>query len=167
MSPPVTGGSESTGSILVVGVCVRRQHSPAPKGSEGLSRTGSGGPLSPKRQATGTAGGQHHHRINMDKYHPGYFGKVGMRYYHKTNNKSFRPVLNLDKVAGLADKSHIEVADKGGKKVAVVVDTLKAGFGKVLAKGRLSRPYIVKARSVSRRAEKKIVEAGGKVELVA
>merc|ERR1712000_587887 len=26
----------------------------------------------------GLAGGQHHHRTNMDKYHPGYFGKVGM-----------------------------------------------------------------------------------------
>ena len=26
------------------------------------------------------AGGQHHHRTNIDKYHPGYFGKVGMRY---------------------------------------------------------------------------------------
>ena len=25
----------------------------------------------------GNAGGQHHHRINFDKYHPGYFGKVG------------------------------------------------------------------------------------------
>jgi hypothetical protein len=31
----------------------------------------------------GLAGGQHHHRTNMDKYHPGYFGKVGMRYFHK------------------------------------------------------------------------------------
>lgn len=27
----------------------------------------------------GMAGGQHHHRTNIDKYHPGYFGKVGMR----------------------------------------------------------------------------------------
>ena len=27
----------------------------------------------------GNAGGQHHHRILMDKYHPGYFGKVGPR----------------------------------------------------------------------------------------
>jgi len=27
----------------------------------------------------GNAGGQHHKRIMMDKYHPGYFGKVGMR----------------------------------------------------------------------------------------
>lgn len=24
----------------------------------------------------GNAGGQHHHRILMDKYHPGYFGKA-------------------------------------------------------------------------------------------
>ena len=24
----------------------------------------------------GNAGGMHHHRINYDKYHPGYFGKV-------------------------------------------------------------------------------------------
>ncbi|KAL1977592.1 hypothetical protein VTN31DRAFT_451 [Thermomyces dupontii] len=26
----------------------------------------------------GMAGGQHHHRTNLDKFHPGYFGKVGM-----------------------------------------------------------------------------------------
>lgn len=26
----------------------------------------------------GNAGGQHHQRINFDKYHPGYFGKVGV-----------------------------------------------------------------------------------------
>uniref|UniRef100_A0A8C4VES3 Ribosomal protein L27a n=2 Tax=Gopherus TaxID=38771 RepID=A0A8C4VES3_9SAUR len=28
---------------------------------------------------TRDARGMHHHRINFDKYHPGYFGKVGMR----------------------------------------------------------------------------------------
>ena len=37
----------------------------------------------------GNAGGQHHHRINFDKYHPGYFGKVGMRNFHvHANNPS-------------------------------------------------------------------------------
>lgn len=30
----------------------------------------------------GNAGGLHHHRINFDKYHPGYFGKVGMCILH-------------------------------------------------------------------------------------
>lgn len=44
------------------------------------------------------AGGQHHHRTNLDKYHPGYFGKVGMRYFHKTQNQFWKPVINLDKV---------------------------------------------------------------------
>jgi len=34
----------------------------------------------------------------MDKYHPGYFGKVGMRYFHKLQNQFWKPVLNLDKV---------------------------------------------------------------------
>lgn len=35
------------------------------------------------------AGGQHHHRTNIDKYHPGYFGKVGMRYFHKLQNQLY------------------------------------------------------------------------------
>ncbi len=46
------------------------------------------------------AGGQHHHRTNLDKYHPGYFGKVGMRHFHKLQNHFWKPVINLDKVGG-------------------------------------------------------------------
>lgn len=45
------------------------------------------------------AGGQHHHRTNLDKYHPGYFGKVGMRYFHKLKNQFWKPVINLEKVS--------------------------------------------------------------------
>jgi hypothetical protein len=29
--------------------------------------------------------------------HPGYFGKVGMRYYHKVPNRFFKPTVNLDR----------------------------------------------------------------------
>jgi ribosomal protein L15 len=47
------------------------------------------------------AGGQHHHRTNLDKYHPGYFGKVGMRYFHKTQQKFWKPTINLDKVRSI------------------------------------------------------------------
>ena len=32
----------------------------------------------------------------MSTSHPGYFGKVGMRYFHKTLNKFYCPTLNLD-----------------------------------------------------------------------
>ena len=49
-----------------------------------------------------------------------------------------------------------------------VIDTLGAGYGKVLGKGRLPElPMIVKARWVSALAEKKIKEVGGVVKLVA
>ena len=40
----------------------------------------------------GKAGGQHHHRTNMDKYHPGYFGKVGMRFVSKLAEEKIRAV---------------------------------------------------------------------------
>jgi large subunit ribosomal protein L27Ae len=45
------------------------------------------------------AGGQHHHRTNFDKYHYGYFGKVGMRHFHKNKAALWRPVVNCDKLA--------------------------------------------------------------------
>ncbi|KAK7797620.1 hypothetical protein U0070_020061 [Myodes glareolus] len=44
------------------------------------------------------AGGIRHHRINFDKYHPGYFRKVGMRHYHFKRNQSFCPTVNLNKL---------------------------------------------------------------------
>ena len=46
----------------------------------------------------GNAGGQHHHRILFDKYHPGYFGKKGMRQFHLNRNKLHCPEVNLDKL---------------------------------------------------------------------
>jgi len=69
-----------------------RGHVSAGKGRVGKHRKSPGG--------RGMAGGQHHHRTNIDKYHPGYFGKVGMRYFHKLQNQFWKPVINLDKVRG-------------------------------------------------------------------
>jgi large subunit ribosomal protein L27Ae len=46
----------------------KRGHVTGGHGRVGKHRTHPGG--------RGNAGGQHHHRILMDKYHPGYFGKV-------------------------------------------------------------------------------------------
>jgi ribosomal protein L15 len=114
------------------------------------------------------AGGQHHHRINMDKYHPGYFGKVGMRYFHKTNNQFWRPEVNIDKLWSLVP-SETKVAYEGKTSDKLpVIDTLAHGYGKVLGKGRLpAQPVIVKARFFSRRAEEKIKAAGGACVLVA
>ncbi|GAA5962086.1 hypothetical protein JCM8115_002911 [Rhodotorula mucilaginosa] len=115
----------------------------------------------------GLAGGQHHHRTNFDKYHPGYFGKVGMRHFHLNKAALWRPVINVDKLATLIPAEQREGLSSSST-VVPVVDTLAAGFGKVLAKGRLPEyPVIVKARYVSRRAEAKIKANGGVVSIVA
>jgi large subunit ribosomal protein L27Ae len=57
----------------------------------------------------------------------------------------------------------------GAKKDTVpVLDLLPFGYSKVLGKGRIPEiPLVVRARWVSRLAEKKITEAGGVIELVA
>jgi large subunit ribosomal protein L27Ae len=104
----------------------------------------------------------HHHRINMDRYHPGYFGKVGMRHFHLTRQAAWCPTVNVDKLWSLVPE-----AERNGS-AAPVINTLDAGFGKVLARGRLpAQAVIVKARYFSRRAEEKIKAAGGACVLIA
>ncbi|KAL0940109.1 60S ribosomal uL15 domain-containing protein [Colletotrichum truncatum] len=140
----------------------------------------------------GLAGGQHHHRTNLDKYHPGYFGKVGMRYFHKQQKyvspeserredpgcalrfpddsifHFWKPVINLDKLWTLVPAEKRDEYLAGKKDTVPVIDLLPFGYSKVLGKGRLPEvPIVVKARWVSKLAEKKITEAGGVVELVA
>merc|ERR1712176_1400529 len=110
-----------------------RGHVSAGGGRVGKNRKHPGG--------RGLAGGQHHLRTNMDKYHPGYFGKVGMRYFHKQQNHFWKPVINLDKLWSLVPAEQRD---------------------KVLGKGRIpSVPLIVRARYFSKDAERKIKEAGG------
>jgi large subunit ribosomal protein L27Ae len=115
------------------------------------------------------AGGQHHHRTNLDKYHPGYFGKVGMRHFHLQRNHNWSPALNLDKLWTLVpDEKREKYLSAASETAAPVIDTLAAGYGKVLGKGRLPTvPVIVRARFVSKLAEEKIKAAGGVVELIA
>jgi large subunit ribosomal protein L27Ae len=98
----------------------------------------------------GNAGGQHHHRIMFDKYHPGYFGKVGMRNFHVRHNHCYKPTINIDSIWALLDKKVQEnLLDKSKNKEgkAPVIDVVQHGFFKVLGKGYLpDAPVIVKAR---------------------
>ncbi len=114
----------------------------------------------------GLAGGQHHHRIHFDKYHPGYFGKVGMREFHLKKNLYWRPEINLDKIWSLVP-ADIKEKTKSTKE-ALTIDVTKLGFHKVLGKGVLPKiPIIVKAKFFSRVAEKRIKAAGGACILIA
>jgi large subunit ribosomal protein L27Ae len=112
----------------------------------------------------GKAGGQHHHRINFDKYHPGYFGKVGMRHFHLRKNEYHTPTVNVEKVWSLVTEQTREVYKSSDK--VPVIDCVKAGIFKVLGKGHLPKqPVIVRARSFTKLAEKKIKQVGGVCEL--
>nr|GMD16639.1 60S ribosomal protein L27a-3 [Ipomoea batatas] len=83
-----------------------------------------------------------HGRIGKHRKHPGGRGNagVGMRYFHKLRNKFYCPIVNVDKL-----------------------------WSMVLGKGVLpsNQPVVVKAKLVSKIAEKKIKEAGGAVLLTA
>jgi len=97
--------------------------------------------------------------------HPGYFGKVGMRYFHKTQNKFFCPTINLDKLWTLLPA---EAREKSTATSAPVLDCVSKGIFKVLGKGSLPDvPIIVKAKFFSKLAEQRIKAAGGECVLIA
>eukprot|EP01091_Cochliopodium_minus_P007495 TRINITY_DN17383_c2_g1_i1.p1 TRINITY_DN17383_c2_g1~~TRINITY_DN17383_c2_g1_i1.p1 ORF type:complete len:148 (-),score=19.17 TRINITY_DN17383_c2_g1_i1:59-502(-) len=115
----------------------------------------------------GNAGGQHHHRTLMDRNHPGYFGKVGMRNYHYLPAHDFCPTINLDRVWTLvSSEKRRKFAEN--KTTAPVIDVTKAGYFKVLGNGQLpNQPVIIKAKFFSKKAERKIRSVGGACVLIA
>merc|ERR1712137_509613 len=114
----------------------------------------------------GNAGGQHHHRIWFDKYHPGYFGKIGMRRFHLKTATRYAPSVDIDRVLSFVPTQQLE--DCKGKAEMPVVNLLQHGFWKLLGAGKVPKqPVIVKARSFSNLAEKKVKQAGGACVLVA
>ena len=100
----------------------------------------------------------------FDKYHPGYFGKVGMRYFHKSKSLFHCPTINIEKLWTLVPEEHKKAPS--GK--APVIDCVRAGIFKVLGAGELPDiPLVVKAKFFSKDAEKKIKAVGGACVLVA
>lgn len=76
-----------------------------------------------------------HYSTNFDKYHPGYFGKVGMRRFHLTRNALWRPIINVDKLWSLVPAEQKKGLTESST-VVPVIDTLAAGYGKVLGNGK-------------------------------
>ena len=73
-------------------------------------------------------------RTNFDKYHPGYFGKVGMRHFHLTRNQDWRPIINVDKLWSLVPEEQKKGLTESSD-IVPVIDTLRFGYGKVLGNG--------------------------------
>ncbi len=115
----------------------------------------------------GNAGGLTHMRTAMDRYHPGYFGKKGMRFFHLKKNKLHCPTVNVDKLWSLLTENSREIYAKNKDRIPVI-DVTKSGYFKVLGKGFLpQQPVLVRAKFFSSIAEKKIKSVGGACQLVA
>ena len=134
----------------------KRGHVSAGHGRVGKHRKHPGG--------RGNAGGQHHMRTLFDKFHPGYFGKVGMRHFHVLKNRAHCPIINLDMLWPSLPEGTLESVPEGK---APVIDVTKSGFAKVCGKGRLPKqPVVVKAKMFTKMAERKIKACGGACILV-
>ena len=77
------------------------------------------------------------HRNLFDRYHPGYFGKIGIRTFHEKKNPKHCPVINIDRVWSLVTEETRKKYADGKAGLVPVIDVTKAGFFKVLGKGRL------------------------------
>ncbi|CAA6659546.1 unnamed protein product [Spirodela intermedia] len=91
-----------------------------------------------------------------------------MRYFHKLRNKFFCPTVNVERLWSLVP-DEIKAKATGDGSAAPLIDVTQFGYFKVLGKGALppSQPIVVKAKLISKNAEKKIKEAGGAVVLTA
>ncbi len=115
----------------------------------------------------GYSGGEHHERINVFKYHPGYHGKNGIRTFRLHRNKIHCPAINIDQLWNLLSE---QARDKylNDKSQTAVIDCVKSGYFKVVGRGRLPNvPVIVKAKYFSKGAERRIRAVGGACVLTA
>ncbi|RLI43110.1 50S ribosomal protein L15 [Candidatus Bathyarchaeota archaeon] len=90
------------------------------------------------------------------KYEPEYFGKRGF-----TSPKSLRRRVNIINV-GTLDEIAEEVSTEK-KKDKLFIDLENLGYTKLLGKGKVTKPLIIKVSSYSKSAAEKIKEAGGRI----
>jgi large subunit ribosomal protein L15 len=132
------------------------------------SRTVGGG-CSKKRRGAGHRGGRGNAGLHKSKwtwtvkYAPEHFGKYGFKRPQRSILK-FNPV-NLDYL----DEKSEDLVKQGlaqKKDNAIEIDVTDLGYNKVLGKGRLNRPLIIKSPKFSSSATQKIEEAGGEVIII-
>lgn len=94
------------------------------------------------------------------KHEPDYFGKKGFKSQQSLGQKL--KLVNVGELEELvrkqADKKLVE--KKEGK---VLLDLNKLGYDRLLGKGKIAKPVLVRAASYSQLAAKKIEDAGGRI----
>jgi large subunit ribosomal protein L15 len=128
-----------------------------------------GGGCSKKRRGAGHRGGRGNAGLHKSKwtwtvkYDPKHFGKYGFKRPQRSILK-FNPV-NLDYL----DEKSEELVQQGlaqKKDNAIEIDVTDLGYNKVLGKGKLNRPLIIKSPKFSSSAVQKIEEAGGETVIL-
>lgn len=123
-----------------------------------------GGGCSKKRRGAGHRGGRGNAGLHKSKwtwtvkYDPKHFGKYGFKRPPRSILK-FNPV-NLDYL----DEKSEELVNQGlalKKNGSIEIDVTDLGYNKVLGKGKLNKPLIIKSPKFSSSAIQKIEEAGG------
>jgi large subunit ribosomal protein L27Ae len=90
-----------------------------------------------------------------------------MRHYHLKRNKIFSPSINLDQIWTLVSEETRKKYQAEAEKVPVI-DVSKAGYFKVLGRGRLpNQKVVVRAKFFSKTAERRIKAVGGACVLTA
>jgi large subunit ribosomal protein L15 len=90
------------------------------------------------------------------RYEPEYFSKKG--FFSPKSLKKHERIINLRKLDEIAGTVSTET--KEGKSL---IDLGKLGYTKLLGKGKVTRPFIVRISSCSSSAAEKIKEAGGEI----
>jgi large subunit ribosomal protein L15 len=111
-------------------------------------------------QKGGRKVGRHKHLWSyVIRYEPDYFGKKGFI------PRSSKPKINIINVGELNELVGKLSADKQleKKEGKAFLDLDKLGYQKLLAKGTITKPVMVKVAKHSEKATKKIEEAGGQV----
>lgn len=128
-----------------------------------------GGGSSKKRRGAGHRGGRGNAGLHKSKwtwtvkYDPKHFGKYGFKRPPKSIFR-FNPV-NIDYL----DEKSEELVKQGlaqKKNDAIEIDITDLGYNKVLGKGRVNRPLIIKSPKFSSSAKQKIEEAGGEIVIL-
>ena len=107
--------------------------------------------------------GRHKHLWSyVIRYEPDYFGKSGFKTPKIAQGKAHPNTINISQLDQLIDKQtrQKQITKKQGKPY---IDLTALGYHKLLAKGKLTKPALIKVEAYSETAAKKIQEAGGKL----
>ena len=115
------------------------------------------------RGGRGKAGMHKHKWIYTVKYEPDHFGKRGFKRPREVVRKS--KAINLDELDKMVEKL-LEEGKAKKEKGKIIVDLQQLGYDKLLGRGKVTHPLVVKAKFFSSMAKKKLEEVGGEVQQV-